>query len=629
MDTQFHIERYGGRIMRPAVIPRNHNPSIAMQHFSLQCGGKVGTKVLEDEMYMSDIIMMAEDLAITWYRFPLDQVRAPHTHTPQLVIIVVSVPDISLSTLQVIVVSVPDICLSTLQVIVVSVPDISLSTLQVPTLSINWEYGVCYPVSRFFDIDPDQNKGLGDEDDDDDDEYVLLYKAFLGRMKPYCEGVVYLNPDRRSMMLFLSTGRFGEGEAECMQNIRVGNDLFVRADGGPEWSPQVELVHEFTLLPNLEPFDAHLEGQGDNNQNIELLWGGVTLGCSSVQDMQNRLFKLGFGPMPYFRRAGVLLLISPDELYDDDTGQQRLGCVVSHCYGLRGCCRNNPDGLFGGDENEDGGADTANPTNRRRKQLTTMEEDRCYFCREHPFYEVLFHNPKSAYALQDDNDDDESEDADAMLHNNREREGWQTVPISPNRAFHRAVPVGTRLLMTLDSLSSILKAFDPMTQSHVVKKMQAQMAEQQRIDRLRMREVVDKENSATKRRKTTTSDHPQSSFRRTPLQPMNHTTQRTRKMSMLMSAEYAGQSWAGSMEKNSRTRRELERLVRDSMVRCYLNVSSVLSCRDGFVCVAISCASAEAKNAGKDVKNFYVAPQHLLLPEDDRQWEAAVSHIVI
>jgi hypothetical protein len=75
------------------VIPRHSNQGIVTSNFKLVCEGKVGTKVLEDEMYMSEIIMMSEDMDMKWYNFPLEQ------------------------------------C---------------------PSLNIYWEYGVFYPMSRYF-----------------------------------------------------------------------------------------------------------------------------------------------------------------------------------------------------------------------------------------------------------------------------------------------------------------------------------------------------------------------------------------------------------------------------------------------------------------------------------------------
>jgi hypothetical protein len=93
METQFEVDKYGGSIFRPAVIPRHCNQGISTNNFRLVCEGKIGSRVLEDEMYMSEIIMMAEDMSMDWHRFPLEQ------------------------------------C---------------------PSLNIYWEYGVFYPMSRYF-----------------------------------------------------------------------------------------------------------------------------------------------------------------------------------------------------------------------------------------------------------------------------------------------------------------------------------------------------------------------------------------------------------------------------------------------------------------------------------------------
>lgn len=81
------------RIPRPLVIPRNRNDTIVTENFTLQCSGKVGANVLEDEMYMSEILMMAEDIKLPWYKLPLDEV---------------------------------------------------------PSLNILWEYGTCYPLVRYI-----------------------------------------------------------------------------------------------------------------------------------------------------------------------------------------------------------------------------------------------------------------------------------------------------------------------------------------------------------------------------------------------------------------------------------------------------------------------------------------------
>lgn len=568
MDTQFQVDKYGGRIMRPAVIPRHSNEGFSSSHFTLQCPGRVGTKVLEDEMYMSDIIMTAEDMGIKWTEFPLNQLR---------------------------------------------------------TLSINWEYGVCYPLSRFFCVSPNENSN------ENDDDYDAVYKDFLRTLAQFGEAVVYLNPDRHSMMLFVTDGRFGEDDSS-MQTIRIGcESLVAQADGGVGWAPRVELAHEFTLLPNLAPFEDGNEGSDDEEETPVLkLWGGITLGCSSIQDMQNRMFKLGFGPIPYFRRAGVLVNMSPNESEDDDPECFRLGVVVSHCYGQHGCCKNDPEAFY----------------TPGMQAGPLSEDERCYLCDDHPFYNILFFNPRSAYdplcGGVTEGAEDGGEDASNAMHGS-EREDWQIVPVSPNRAFHRAVPVGTKLLITMRRLSAILRGFQPMRQTHLVKRIQAQIEERLRVERAKKRRrnvEGDKENhsgdgsSCSKASRGHVDGDVSSSSSRVPFHatsnivPLNNVKHRTRKMRMLMAPDSGHFDTGGSASSNS-ARRELEKLVGESTVRCFLNVSSVLSCRDGFVCVAVSCAASDAKKAGNNIKNIYVAPQDLAMPEDDREWEGALSFIYI
>jgi hypothetical protein len=94
MHTQFSDPKtQEDRIFRPAVIPRHHNPGIASANFKLQCCGEIGTKVLEDEMWMCEVIALGKDLGMAWKRIPLDM------------------------------------C---------------------PWLDIQWEYGVCFPMGRYF-----------------------------------------------------------------------------------------------------------------------------------------------------------------------------------------------------------------------------------------------------------------------------------------------------------------------------------------------------------------------------------------------------------------------------------------------------------------------------------------------
>ena len=148
--------------------------------------------------------------------------------------------------------------------------------------------------------------------------------------------------------------------------------------------------------------------------------------------MQSRMFALGFGPLPYFRRPGVLLLISPDEGDDDSPENRLLGCVVPHRGGRcqHACSARRPRG----------------------------DSERCYLCHHHPFVEVLFHNPRSAYDSQDHSCE------------------WSTVPVTPRRAVFRALPVGSKLVMTVGTFARVFDgAFKPMRQRKLVERLQAQL----------------------------------------------------------------------------------------------------------------------------------------------------------
>jgi hypothetical protein len=45
----------------------------------------------------------------------------------------------------------------------------------------------------------------------------------------------------------------------------------------------------------------------------------------------------------------------------------------------------------------------------------------------------------------------------------------------------------------------------------------------------------------------------------------------------------------------------VEDKVRASKVQCFLNITSVMRCVDGFVCIAVSCVRIGAENAGSQV----------------------------
>lgn len=153
------------RIPRPLVIPRNKNDTIVTPNFTLQCAGKLGSNVLEDEMFMSEIIMMAEDIHLDWFRLPLNEV---------------------------------------------------------PTLNILWEYGVCFPLARYFTPPSssrirraaasqagEQEEAEAEADENEDcmqeegqDEGKRLWQSLLQQTKHHSYGLVFLHPSRFSMMLW-------------------------------------------------------------------------------------------------------------------------------------------------------------------------------------------------------------------------------------------------------------------------------------------------------------------------------------------------------------------------------------------------------------------------------------------
>jgi hypothetical protein len=166
-----------------------------------------------------------------------------------------------------------------------------------------------------------------------------------------------------------------------------------------------ELLHEFSLLRSLPPIER---GLGGGTQSTSRL----TLGCKSIQGMQNGLFSTGLGPIPLFRRSGVLLSISMSAKDNDDASKEVLGVIVSHKNGVHGCR------ACGGGEGD----------------------ERCYLCAQNPFYEVLSENKLGV-----------GDDLDISVQ--------RTFRVSPCRAFGRVVEVGACLLLKLSAVQDVLPGF--------------------------------------------------------------------------------------------------------------------------------------------------------------------------
>jgi hypothetical protein len=128
--------------------------------------------------------------------------------------------------------------------------------------------------------------------------------------------------------------------------------------------------------------------------------------------MQNGLFSTGLGPIPLFRRSGVLLSISMSAKDNDDASKEVLGVIVSHKNGVHGCR------ACGGGEGD----------------------ERCYLCAQNPFYEVLSENKLGV-----------GDDLDISVQ--------RTFRVSPCRAFGRVVEVGACLLLKLSAVQDVLPGF--------------------------------------------------------------------------------------------------------------------------------------------------------------------------
>lgn len=101
---------------------------------------------------------------------------------------------------------------------------------------------------------------------------------------------------------------------------------------------KMHLLSEFSVMPR---------GPADERDSLHVE--------ESFFACQEGLFRLGVGPIPFIRRPGVAVLVSPSMRVD--CSEKVIGCIVPHDQ--RNGCR-------------------------------CPSERRCYFCVENPFYEVCF-----------------------------------------------------------------------------------------------------------------------------------------------------------------------------------------------------------------------------------------------
>jgi hypothetical protein len=238
--------------------------------------GRNTSLALEDEMYMSSIWMLAENLNCKWYDIPLDAWKT----------------------------------------------------------TLHLEYGVCYPFTSYLKTTTAD---------------VSIASAVA---------CIFMNPSRRSVMLWV----LGKQSA---RDYDEGTSAELESRG---WIPDVHMLQEFTVTN---------------------LTGDKVTKCDSMDSIIDKIYHMGFGPCPFFRRSGVLINTCRDEMDQGNDDSRRLGCIVPHTLNVHGCCHS-----------------------RYRK---------CYFCPQNPFYEVSFGVDEAKVRVQ------------AL------------------RASLDVVPVGTQLLLSIDS----------------------------------------------------------------------------------------------------------------------------------------------------------------------------------
>lgn len=248
------------------------------------------------------------------------------------------------------------------------------------------QFGESYPVIRY----PNANKFWSSSSSRGGRQQRHGSLSSLGFLKAahdirhHKTGVVFMNPSRRSAMLCTlgdqSQSHFAARTAQALDE--------------EDWVPDVFKVQEFTLAKITGP--------------------GVTQ-CADVNEIQQRLAMMGFGPCPYYRRPGVLVHCSPQ---DGDAERKQIGCIVPHSAAHLHCCVN-------------------------------CEFRTCYICVHNPFYEVSFGGADLAAGAGGDDE--------GTLGSGR----WsKTVRMTPMRVQETVIPVGTMMYLSTESrdLQDLLQA---------------------------------------------------------------------------------------------------------------------------------------------------------------------------
>ena len=156
-----------------------------------------------------------------------------------------------------------------------------------------------------------------------------------------------------------------------------------------------------------------------------------------MQEMQNKVFKLGFGPIPYYRRPGVLVHISPLHKDHNERSKFKLGVIVAHRPGMHGC----KYGVFP-EHDEDEHRDVNMAGDDGNNNNNPLQQDECcYFCQDNPFYEVCF--------TSNNHDENCGESSSSCRR-------WR---IQQERVQERVLPMGTRLLLKASALERMMPGF--------------------------------------------------------------------------------------------------------------------------------------------------------------------------
>ena len=170
-------------------------------------------------------------------------------------------------------------------------------------------------------------------------------------------------------------------------------------------------------------------------------------------------------------------------------------------------------------------------------------------------------------------------------------------------------------------LCKVIPAFEPMQQAHLIERLRMQIAQERKRAQRQLAVAAGKRG----RREDGQEGRGRRKRRR-------RIRRRVQGQNGRGSARDGGEDDDEEEDAEEEEEEDFARLtdaVDKSMVRCYLNVTPVLNCVDGFACVAVMCYRTGAANAGKEVKNLYVAPQHLRLPADEREWDSAIAHVFV